>query len=78
MPAAEGAPSVLALQADSWSILIAPAPGDALASDIRTLETYSIQRTITQPLHDAACLLADALGRKGYRRAAVEGRRHRR
>src|SRR5205823_12806145 len=45
----------------------------ALADQIRRLETYSIQRAITQPWQDAALLFADALpGGKPARRAAID------
>ena len=53
-------------------MLVTAAAGDALASDIRKLEVYSIRRSITQPTHDAVHLLTDALGGRRVRRAAVE------
>ena len=70
--AAEGSPAIYALRQDGTSLLITPAGGEALASDIRKVETYSIRRTITQPMLDAAGLFADALGGKRLARAAVE------
>jgi Xaa-Pro aminopeptidase len=70
--AGEGSPALLALEGDGRSVLITPVGEGALASDIRTVETYSIERTITQPVHDAVRLLADALGERRRRRAAVE------
>jgi len=65
-------PVIFALWQDGTSVLVMPGGGEALASDVRHLETYSIGRTITQPLHDAVRIFADALGGKRNRHAAVE------
>lgn len=57
-------PTVFALQADGTSTLIASGADEWCASEVLPLEFYSIQRTVTQPAHDAAILLKDALGGK--------------
>ena len=50
-----------------------PSAGDALADQIRRVETYSIQRAITHPWQDAARIFAGAMpGGKPARRAAID------
>src|ERR1700682_670899 len=39
---------------DDSTVLVAPAEREALADEIITFETYSIERCITLPAHDAA------------------------
>jgi Xaa-Pro aminopeptidase len=65
-------PVIFALRQDGTSLLITPADGEAFASDVRRLETYSIQRSITEPMHDAVRLFADATGGKSVGHAAIE------
>ena len=66
-------PAIFGLRQDGSSLLIASAPGEPLANDVRKLETYSIERAITKPMHDAVRLFADALpGGKPIRRTALE------
>jgi Xaa-Pro aminopeptidase len=70
---ADGSPTVFALWQDGATVLVTPSAGEALADQIRRVETYSIQRAITQPWQDAARLFADALpGGKPSRRAAID------
>jgi Xaa-Pro aminopeptidase len=52
--------------------LVTTSAGEALASDVRTVEVYSIRRSIDAPMRDAVRLFADALGSKHVRRVAVE------
>ncbi len=59
--APDGSPTLLACWQDGRTLLVAPNAGDALATDIRTVETYSIQRSITHPWHDAVRIFEDAL-----------------
>ena len=70
--ATEGSPAIFALWQDGTSLLVTPAEGEALASERRRLETYSIARSITQPMHEAVRLFADLRGAKPARHAAVE------
>jgi Xaa-Pro aminopeptidase len=70
--AVEGSPTIFALWHDGTSLLVTPAADEALASDVRRVETYSIQRSIDYPLQDALRLFADALARKPVPSAAVE------
>jgi Xaa-Pro aminopeptidase len=70
--APESSPTIFALRADGTSLLITPTTGEAHASDIRKVETYSIERSITEPMHDAVRLLGDALCENAPRRAFVE------
>src|SRR5690349_9472448 len=70
--AAEGSPAIFMLRHDGTSLLVTPVNAEALVSEIRNVETYSIQRTITQPLHDAARIFADALNGRRAARTAVE------
>jgi Xaa-Pro aminopeptidase len=58
------APTGLALWQDGYSVLITSLKDTALATKVVPLETYSIQRSITEPVHDAASLLANELQRK--------------
>jgi Xaa-Pro aminopeptidase len=61
------------------TLLVTSAPAPAVADDIRRVETYSIQRTITRPFHDAVSVFIDGLptvpaaGRIAVERAAVSG-----
>src|ERR1700692_3024824 len=67
----DGSPTVFALWQDGSTVLATPSAGEALASEVRRVETYSIQRAITHPWQDAARLFADALPcGKPSRRAA--------
>jgi Xaa-Pro aminopeptidase len=70
--AAEGSPAIFALWQDGTTLLVTSAEAEALASEMRIVETYSIQRSITQPMHDAVRLFADAMHGRPARRAAVE------
>lgn len=54
-------PCAFALWADGRSTLVTSATQPALSGEIRTLETYSIDRVIDKPGLDAARLFADAL-----------------
>src|SRR6266849_7334154 len=51
---ADGSPTVFAIWQDGATVLVTPSAGEALADQIRRVETYSIQRAITQPWQDAA------------------------
>jgi Xaa-Pro aminopeptidase len=69
----DGSPTVFALWQDGSTVLATPSGGEALAGEIRRVETYSIQRAITHPWQDAARLFADALPcDKPARRAAID------
>jgi Xaa-Pro aminopeptidase len=58
---------------DGATVLVAPSAGPAVAGEFRAVETYSIQRAITHPWHDAAKLLADtARARKRVAKAAID------
>jgi Xaa-Pro aminopeptidase len=60
---------------DGSTVLVAPAQQEAAADEIVTFETYSIERCITMPAHDAARRFGDYLSRKAagsIRRCAVE------
>lgn len=56
---ADGAPVIFALWQDGATVLVAPSAGPAEVDEFRAVETYSIQRAITHPWHDAAKLFAD-------------------
>jgi hypothetical protein len=58
---ASDSPAVFALLQDGSSVLVTASAGEALASDVRKLEVYSIRRSIDAPMLDAVRLLADAL-----------------
>ena len=57
-------PVVFALRQDGTSVLITAVKEEACAGETIPLEFYSIQRTITQPGHDGARLLGEALARR--------------
>src|SRR5438067_1990287 len=65
-------PTIFALWHDGSSVLVTESTAEALASDIRQLEVYSTRRAISEPMHDAVRLFADALASRRVRRAAVE------
>ncbi len=68
-------PAIFAAWGDGATVLVAPAAREAAADEIITFETYSIERCITMPAHDAAGRLGDYLTRKAaglIRRCAVE------
>jgi hypothetical protein len=65
-------PAIFALSHDGSSLLVTAAAGEALASDVRKLDVYSIRRSIDTPLCDASRLFADALGSRHMQRVAVE------
>ncbi len=72
-------PTVFAFWSDGAGTLVASGEGPWLAGEILPLEFYSIQRTITQPAHDGAARLRDALARRSapatcaFEQAAVPG-----
>ena len=66
-------PTIFAMWQDGKSLLVTPAAGDATADEIRRVETYSIQRAIRQPWHDAVRLLSDGPSvKKRVGRAAID------
>src|SRR5260370_42218628 len=72
------APTVFVLRQDETSALITSSSTEGCASEILRLETYSINRSITNPTHDAAALLRDVLRKKqastcGVDRAGTPG-----
>jgi Xaa-Pro aminopeptidase len=61
-------PTIFLLSSDGRGVLLTSVSGEAAADKIIALETYSIQRCITQPVQDAARLLRDHLaGISGWR-----------
>jgi Xaa-Pro aminopeptidase len=74
-------PVIFAAWHDGATVLVAPAEREAAADKIITFETYSIDRCITMPAHDAAGRFADYLSGKPARsvgwcaveRAAISG-----
>jgi Xaa-Pro aminopeptidase len=58
---AGGSPALFAIWGDGSSLLVTTVKEGGLASQLVLVETYSIQRTITEPHHDAAKLFSDAL-----------------
>lgn len=57
---ADGSPAIFAMWQDGRTLLVTPSADEANAGEIRRVETYSIQRAITQPWHDAVRLFSDA------------------
>jgi Xaa-Pro dipeptidase len=66
----DGTPGIFACWTDGTSLLVSPANKDAVATSVRELQTYSIERSITHPWRDAARLFSDAAA--PIRRAAVD------
>jgi len=80
MLVAADTPVIFAAWHDGATVLVAPAQREAAADEIITFETYSIDRCITMPSHDAAGRFADYLSRKArilgrcaVERAAISG-----
>jgi Xaa-Pro aminopeptidase len=67
------APAAFLLYHDGRSVLLTCADGEAAADNIIAFETSSIQRSITQPVQDAARLLRDHLAGISAWRPAVMG-----
>jgi Xaa-Pro aminopeptidase len=59
-------PAIFLLSQDAGSVLVTSTKGGAAADEIIPLETYSIQRSITHPGHDAAALLKNYLAGKPH------------
>jgi Xaa-Pro aminopeptidase len=57
----EDAPAVFLLRSDGSSTLLTSVKADACADHVREIETYSLERCITQPYQDAAQLLGPLL-----------------
>jgi Xaa-Pro dipeptidase len=75
MLVAADTPVIFAVWHDGSTVLVAPAEGEAAADEIVTFETYSIERCITMPAHDAAGRFGECLARKSagpIHRCAVE------
>ncbi len=66
------APTVFVLRQDETSVLITSSSNEGCASEILRLETYSINRSITNPTHDAAALLQDVLRKKQVSTCGVD------
>ena len=66
----DGSPAIFACWQDGRSLLVTPSEGDVLATTVRKVETYSIQRAITHPWHDAVRLFAESL--PPVHRAAID------
>ena len=60
----DGSPAIFAMWQDGKTLLVTPSAGEANAGEIRRVETYSIQRAITQPWHDAVRLFSDTVSVK--------------
>ncbi len=58
------APAAFAIYSDGTSTLVSSRPEPSVATTTVKVETYSIERAITHPAHDAALLLGKALGAK--------------
>jgi Xaa-Pro dipeptidase len=69
---AEDLPAAFLLWRDGSSVLFSTSTAQAFADRQVTIESYSLDRSITEPFHDAARLLAPELGRKPFRRCSVE------
>jgi len=68
-------PTLFVLLQDGSSILVSPMEDGAVATEMIRVETYSIERDISQPMQDAVDLLHEALKRKktsSVSRCAVE------
>jgi Xaa-Pro aminopeptidase len=75
MLVAADTPVIFAAWHNGATALVAPAEREAAADEIVTFETYSIDRSITMPAHDASRRFGDYLARKAsgpLRRCAVE------
>src|SRR5258708_248902 len=65
-------PTAFALWQDGTSELLTSSPGEGCAAETVRFETYSIERAITHPTHDAAALLRDVLHRKPASTCAID------